>query len=109
MPVCLTCRHHLGEAEIPLFACQVHQGLIGQGEQLTAGAPTGATRRPLRGDRRQKRHEPGSQPAASHHLMHLVAEGWPRHVGVSANLVGPLQPGTNDHKPPMGPNRRVVR
>jgi hypothetical protein len=41
--VCLTCRsfrHHLSEAEIPLLTCQFHQGLIGQGEQLTSRCPS---------------------------------------------------------------------
>jgi hypothetical protein len=37
--VCMTChwfRHHLGSDGIPLLTCQLHQGLIGQGEHLTS-------------------------------------------------------------------------
>ncbi|MEB3304738.1 MAG: galactose oxidase [Cyanobacteriota bacterium] len=36
--VCLTChwfRHHAGPNCIPLLTCQLHQGLIAQGEHLT--------------------------------------------------------------------------
>ena len=35
--VCMTChwfRHHAGAECIPLLTCQLHQGLIGQGEHL---------------------------------------------------------------------------
>ena len=36
--VCMTChwfRHHAGVNCIPLLTCQLHQGLIAQGEHLT--------------------------------------------------------------------------
>lgn len=36
--VCMTChwfRHHAGASCIPLLTCQLHQGLIAQGEHLT--------------------------------------------------------------------------
>ncbi|MEA5422124.1 galactose oxidase [Synechococcus sp. CCY9201] len=36
--VCMTChwfRHHAGANCIPLLTCQLHQGLIAQGEHLT--------------------------------------------------------------------------
>jgi hypothetical protein len=37
--VCMTChwfRHHAGPNCIPLLTCQLHQGLIAQGEHLTS-------------------------------------------------------------------------
>jgi hypothetical protein len=36
--VCMTChwfRHHIGVNCIPLLTCQLHQGLLAQGEHLT--------------------------------------------------------------------------
>jgi hypothetical protein len=37
--VCMTChwfRHHAGPECIPLLTCQLHQGLLAQGEHLTS-------------------------------------------------------------------------
>ena len=37
--VCMTChwfRHHAGPNCIPLLTCQLHQGLLAQGEHLTS-------------------------------------------------------------------------